>query len=558
MPASSEPSGNGKEANVSEARSPAPTEGGERRNIAKRAGIVAAGTLLSRVLGLLRDQTMAAVFSRGVTDAFFVAFTIPNVLRQLLAEGAMQNAVLPVLVKLREREGEAAAERFFRAVRGLSLLILIATTALGIGFAPALVSLFAGGYADVPGQLERTVLLTRWVFPYILCMGTAALGAAALNAHQRFTATALAPGLLNVAFIALALLLPPLLGARGYEPGLALAAGALLGGVLQVVAQWPSLRAIGYAKAPSLELGHPGVREVLRRMGPMLFGIGVYYIDVMLARRFLSELGLGAQSYFGWAMRLVDFPQGIFVMALSAAALPSLSRLAARGEHAELGRTFAFGMRLALFVAIPATALLVGLAEPLVVLLFQRGEFDALSARETARALVAQGSGVWLIAAVRQLLSVYYALGDTRTPVLVAALDLCAFIGLALLLRGPLGHVGVGWAVTGAGALQAVLLGALLARKLPSSRGQGVLASALRAGSASGVAILMARWVASALRPDGDAGAIARALPGLFGALTFGFAFLLAATLLRSPELITLGHEIRKRLSRRTGRPPQA
>jgi putative peptidoglycan lipid II flippase len=543
---------------VSEAPSPTPTEGGERRKIAKRAGIVAAGTLVSRVLGLVRDQTMAAVFSRAVTDAFFVAFTIPNVLRQLLAEGAMQNAVLPVLVKIREREGEAAADRFFRAIRGLSLVLLVATTALGIGFAPALVTLFAAGYADVPGQIERTVLLTRWVFPYILCMGTAALGAAALNAHHRFTATALAPGLLNVAFITLALLLPPLLGARGYETGLALAAGALLGGVLQVVAQWPSLRAIGYLKSPSLELGHPGVREVVRRMGPMLFGIGVYYIDVMLARRFLSELGLGAQSYFGWAMRLCDFPQGIFVMALSAAALPSLSRLAARGETAELGRTFAFGMRLALFVAIPATALFVGLAEPLVVLLFQRGEFDALSARETARALVAQGSGVWLIAAVRQLLAAYYAVGDTRTPVIVAAIDLCAFIGLSLLLRGPLGHVGVGWAVTGAGALQAVLLWTLLARKLPSSLGQGVLDSALRAIAASAGAVVVGRLVASGLRPDGDGGALSRALPGLFGALAFGFAFLASAALLRSPELITLAHEIRKRLAKRTGRTPEA
>ncbi|HEV8549136.1 MAG TPA: murein biosynthesis integral membrane protein MurJ, partial [Polyangiaceae bacterium] len=406
--------------------SSASAEAGERRLIAKRAGIVAAGTLLSRALGLVRDQTIAAMFSRAVTDAFFVAFTIPNVLRQLLGEGAVQNAVLPVLVKVREQEGEAAAMRFFRAARGVSLLSLVVVTALGVGFAEPLVHLFAGGYASVPGELERTVLLTRWVFPYILCMGTAALGAAALNTHQRFVATSLAPGLLNVSFVALALLLPGWFGARGYEPGLALAAGALLGGVMQVVAQWPSLAKIGYLERPSLAFADPGVREVGRRMTPLLFGMGVYYVDVVIARRLLSELGLGAQSYFGWAMRLCDFPQGIFVMALQAASLPSFSRLAARGDREELGRTFAFGMRLALFAAIPATALFVGLAEPLVVLLFQRGEFDSVSARETANALVAQGAGVWLVSAVRQLLSLYYALGDTRTPVLVAATDLVA------------------------------------------------------------------------------------------------------------------------------------
>jgi putative peptidoglycan lipid II flippase len=277
--------------------------------------------------------------------------------------------------------------------------------------------------------------------------------------------------------------------------------------------------------------------------------MGVYYVDVMLARRFLSELGVGAQSYFGWAMRLCDFPQGIFVMALSAAALPSLSRLAARGDHAELGRTFAFGMRLALFVAIPATALFVGLAEPLVVLLFQRGAFGAESARETASALVAQGLGVFLVAAVRQLLSVYYALGDTRTPVLVAALDLCAFIGLAFGLRSIFGHVGVGLAVSGASGVQALLLAILLARKRPEVLGHGVLASAARVLVASGGAVAAGRFVAGRFAAGGGS-ALDRALPGIFGSLAFGASFLLLAALLRSPELITLRDELRKRLTR--------
>jgi putative peptidoglycan lipid II flippase len=531
-------------------------DNGEHRRIAKRAGIVATGTLASRMLGLVRDQTIAAIFPRVVTDAFFVAFTIPNVLRQLLGEGAVQNAVLPVLVKLREQSGETEARRFFRAARGLSIVALVAVTALGVGFAPALVSLFAGGYASVEGELERTVLLTRWVFPYILCMGTAALGAAALNTHQRFVATSFAPGLLNVAFIALALTLPPVLGAHGYDPGLALAAGALLGGVLQVIAQWPSLKAIGYFEAPSFEFGNPGVRELGRRMAPLLVGMGVYYVDVVLARRFLSELGLGAQSYFSWAMRLCDFPQGIFVMALQAAALPSLARLAARADRDELGRTFAFGMRLALFVAIPATALFVGLAEPLVVLLFQRGEFDHESARQTAAALVAQGSGVWLVAAVRQLLSVYYAVGDTRTPVYVAATDLSAFIVFALVLRGPLGHVGVGWAVTGSSAVQASLLWLLLAKKVPTIRRQGVAASVLRVLGAASAAVIAGRFVAAAFSGGSHPGAIARALPGLFGAVAFGVTFLVVAFLLRSPELLTLRAELAKRLARKRGARP--
>ena len=259
----------------------------ERGRIAGRAGVVALGTLLSRVLGLVRDQVIAAVFSRAVTDAFFVAFTIPNVLRQLLAEGAVQNAVLPVLAEVREREGDDGARRFFRAIRGLSLCTLVVVTALGVVFAPALVQLFAGGYKNEPGQFERTVELTRWVFPYIFFMGTAALGVAALNTYHRFVATSFAPGLLNVSFVIFSLALPGFLGARGYDVGLALAVAALVGGALQVIAQWPSLKRIGFLEAPSLAFGHPGIGKVLRRMAPMLLGMGVYYVDVVIARRLL-------------------------------------------------------------------------------------------------------------------------------------------------------------------------------------------------------------------------------------------------------------------------------
>lgn len=529
-----------------------PRAGAEQRQIARRAGIVAAGTLVSRVLGLVRDQTIAAVFPRPVTDAFFVAFTIPNVLRQLLAEGAVQSAVLPVLSKTREDGGDAEARRFFRATRGLSLSVLLVTSVLGVLLAPQLVELFASGYAELPGQTARTVQLTRWVFPYIFFMGTAALGVAALNTHQRFVATSFAPGLLNVAFIVCSLTLPALLMRSGWDGAMALAIAVLLGGVLQVVAQWPSLRAIGYLERPSFDFSHPGVREALGRMLPVMFGMGVYYIDVVLARRFLSQEGLGAQSYYGWALRLCDFPQGIFVMALQTAALPSLAKLAARGEFAEVSRTYSFGMRLTLFVSIAATALFVGLAHPMVALLFQRGEFDAESARETARALVAQGAGIWLVACVRQLTSTYYALGDTRTPVIVAAIDLCAFIGLSLTLRGPFGHVGIGMAVTGSSLVQVLLLWFWLAKKLPSLRLGEIAASAGKTLLAACAGVVAGRIGAAAA--SGQDGALGVALPGLVGSVAFVFTFLALAWGLRSDELLLVAHPLWRRLRKK----PQA
>jgi len=519
----------------------------ERRRITGRAGIVALGTLASRLLGLVRDQVLAAVFTRAATDAFFVAFTIPNVLRQLLAEGAIQSAVLPVLSRTREQEGEAAAKRFFAAARGLSLTILLGVSVAGVVFAPELVELFASGFKDIPGQFERTVSLTRWVFPYIFFMGTAALGVAALNTHQRFVVTSFAPALLNVAFIACALGLTGWLISRGEEPILAMAIGALVGGLLQVVAQWPSLRAIGYLTAPRFEAAHPGIREVLRRMGPVLFGIGVYAIDVLVARRLLSELPVGSQSYFTFAQRLCDFPQGIFVMALQTATLPSLSLLVARGDRVEVERTFAFGMRLSLFVGLPATLLLVFLAEPIVVAIFQRGEFGALAAEQTARALMAQGAGIWTVAAVRQLVAVYYALGDTKTPVLVATIDFLIFFGSAVWLREALGHIGVSLAVAIASTAQMLLLWTLLRRRLDRVCVGEIALSAGRTLLAAVPAGVAAALWAHVSTPLFGTGPLLRIFPGVTAAGVFAAVFLSLAALVKSEELTTLIAAVRRR-----------
>lgn len=525
--------------------------GAERRAITGRAGIVALGTLASRVLGLGREIVLAAAFSRAATDAFMVAFTIPNTLRQLLGEGAVQTAVLPVLAKTRETEGDEAARRFFAAARGVSLLALTTASVLGVVFAPELVDLFASGYKDIPGQRERTVTLLRWLFPYIFFAGTAALGAAALNAGRRFVVTAFAPGLLNVACIAASLALPAWLALRGYDPILAMAFGALAGGLLQVVAQWPSLARIGYLTTPRLDFSHPGVRDALRRMGPVTFGLGIYLVDVVLARRLLSELGTGPQTYFGFAQRLCDFPQGIFVMAIQTAALPSLAALWARQDRTEFEATYSYGVRLTLFVAIAATALFLALAEPIVALLFQRGAFDAGAVHETARALVAQGAGVWMVALVRQLVAVYFAVGDTRTPVVVSLIDLIAFIGLALALRGPLGHVGVGLAVTGSSAVQMLCLFVGLRKHLQSRRLGEIAGSAARTlvSSLTGAAAAwsVARTLPGAL-PDSP---WARPLPGLLGTLAFLAAFFGTAAVVRSEELATIRAAIRRRRARK-------
>jgi putative peptidoglycan lipid II flippase len=339
--------------------------------------------------------------------------------------------------------------------------------------------------------------------------------------------------------------------ARGSDPILALAVGALAGGALQVVAQWPSLRKIGFGDMPRIAFGDRRVREAMARLVPMTAGIGIYTVDLMLSRRFLSELPEGSQSYFSWAMRLCDFPQGIFVLALQAATLPSLAKLVALRELDEVGKTYAYGMRLSLFVAIPATALFAGLAHPLVVTLFQRGEFDALSSTQTANALIAQGLGIWTVAAVRQLVPVFYALGDTRTPVLVSAIDLLAFIGMAVWLRGPLGHVGVSLAVTVSSAVQMLLLWAWLKKRIPSLHLGEILLSALRTMAASLVAVGLGYAAARGCDALALPGSWAHLLPGVAGGAVFALAFLSAAYLFKSPELQAITAPIRRWLDRR-------
>lgn len=510
----------------------------EHRKITKGAAVVAGGTLLSRLLGLVRDQVIAAVFARTATDAFFVAFTIPNVLRQLVAEGAVQNAVLPVLGSIKEREGDQAAKAAYATLRGLSLVILLILTILGVVFAKQLVWLFASGYHQIPGQFERTVQLTKLLAPYIFFMGTAALGVAALNLSRKFAVSSLAPGLLNIAFVVCGLTLPIWFQSRNQDPVYALAVAALLGGALQVVAQWPALRAIGYFGWPRFRLVDPVVRETFRRMGPVLIGIGIYYVDVVLARRFLSNLGVGSQSYFSWAMRLCDFPQGIFVMALQSASLPSLARLIARGEREIAAETFSNGMRLTLWITVATTVGAVGLAEPIVTLVFQRGSFGPLASHETARAFIAQSLGIWAVAAVRQLVAVYYALGDTRTPVKVAALDLLAFIAAAVLLSPRLGHVGVGAAVSVASITQMLLLWVGLRGRLPRLHIKETLKTVGSSLLLSGVAVVLARSAVASLAGARPVAVGHNVLAGLVGCVTFGGVFLALAKLCRAPELM--------------------
>jgi putative peptidoglycan lipid II flippase len=462
--------------------------------------------------------------------------------------------VVPILTGKLATDGEEAGRAFFARARAISLVALILTTAAGVALAGPLTEALAAGFHAHDGKFERTRALTQLVFPYVLFMGTAAMGAAALNAVRRFAIAAFAPALLNLGMIACALLLRAPLARYGLDPASSLGIGVLVGGALQVAVQLPALRRLGFLRRPVLDVLDPGVRDMVRRILPMTLGIGIYYVDLVVSRRFLSGLGDGAQSYFSWAMRICDFPQGIFVMAISTAALPSLSALAARGDLGELARTWAHGMRLSMFVAIPASVALVVLGEPIVRLLFQRGAFGPEDVRETARALAWQGGAIFTVAAVRQLVPALYALGDTRTPVIVSAVDSAVFLGMAIGLRRPFGHVGVSMAIGGSTVVQAGLLLWALRRRLGTLQARELGASSARIVLAAAIAALGGRAAAhlASFLVSGASGA--RALPGIVASVLFVVLYVGAAAAFGCRELDEVVAPIRRRLLGRIAR----
>jgi putative peptidoglycan lipid II flippase len=322
-------------------------------------------------------------------------------------------------------------------------------------------------------------------------------------------------------------------------------AGALLGAAVQVAIQWVSLRRAGWAGPAIVDLRDPTVRDIGRRIAPIGLGALVYAIDLILSRRFLSDFGPGAQSWFTWAMRLCDFPAQMFALAVSAVAATSLAKLASK--HADLAKATSISMRLTLFFSVPVSVALVLLAHPIVVLVFERGELDSSSSWETSRALVWQASVIWAAATSRHLVSLLYALRATRTPLVAAALDVVVFVAIVLALRGTMGHVAVSVAVAGAGLAQMTILFVWAKRKLPALGVLAIVASGLRTLVAAIVAAVAAWSTALLLAPPSDAGGLARALPGVAAIVAFAAMYLGAAWSLRSPELAAVFETMRRR-----------
>lgn len=526
--------------------------GGGRGSIALRAVIVGAGTIASRVLGAARDSVMAAFLAADATDAFVVAFTIPNALRQILGEGAASAAVVPIFTQVKEQDGFEAARTFYGKLRGAMALVLLLVAVAGVAAGPWLAWLYAPGYASVPGKLELTGQLTRVVFPYIFFMGMAATGAGALQAMGRFAVPSFAPMLLNVAMIAAPFAFAGVAAWLGLPLVGAFAVGALVGGFLQLAAQWPALARVRLAGGLRLDLRDPRIRQVAKLMAPLLAGMAVYQINLALSRLLASYLPAGSQSFLYYGSRIVEIPQGVFALAIGTAALPSLAALHARGEIPEMKRTFAYALRLSMFVALPATVAILVLAEPIVVSLYARGHFGREMVVETARSLVWQASAVWVVSAIRQVLPVFYAAKDTRTPVLASALSLLVYLACGTSLMGPMGHAGLALAVSIGVAAQLVflLVGARWRLGLLGLRSVGV--SCVRQLGASAV-MGAAAWGVARLGDWSRGGTLHNVLVLGAAVTAGGLVYAATAYLFRVPELRELLDALRRRRARRAG-----
>jgi putative peptidoglycan lipid II flippase len=500
-----------------------------RDGMVRAVGAIGLATLLSRVLGYVRDMVVAHVFGAGpVTDAFFVAFRIPNLFRRLLAEGALSSALIPVFTGYLARGGGQAFNRMARAVLGAGTGSLVLVSAAGVAAAPWIVAVLTPGWTADRELLDLAVRLTRIMFPYLLLVGLAALATGVLNAHHRFVAAAAGPAVLNVGIIAGVLLL----AGRLDPPVLSLAVGVLAGGLGQLLVQLPGVRRLGVPLAPSAEWCHPAVREIGLRLVPAVFGLAAVQVAVLVNTLLASLLPGGTVSYLYYADRIMEFPLGVFGIAVATAVLPTMSAQAARGESAALVGTVGFSLRLSAFVTVPAAAGLLALGEPIVRLLFLRGRFGDAEAAATAQALLGYAVGLPAFAATRLLAQAFYALGDPRRPVLVGLGGVALNVVLAVLLMRPLAHAGLALASSLTAYANLAVLAWLLRRRLGRLEGRATAVCLVRVLAASTVVAAACAWAAPVAPRSLGEGAHTLAVVAGGAALYLGLA-----ALLRAPEL---------------------
>ncbi|MDI6686975.1 MAG: murein biosynthesis integral membrane protein MurJ [Desulfobacterales bacterium] len=515
----------------------------ENTRVTKAAGVVGAATLLSRLFGFIRDVVIAWFLGAGLSsDAFFVAFRIPNLLRRLFAEGSLSIAFIPVFTECLTVKGREEAFKLARAATWLLSMILAIVAVVGILLSPVIIKIIAPGFIDSPEKFSLTVNLTRIMFPYIFFIGLVALFMGILNSLGHFAAPALAPVFLNIAMICSVFFISPYMT----DPVTGLAIGVLIGGVLQLAFQIPFLIKKGLYFWQKVKIFHPGLKRIGLLMLPTLFGAAVYQINILVSTLLASLLPEGSVSYLYYADRLVQFPLGIFAIAAATAILPSISRQAASKDLEAVKTTFSHAMNLVLFITIPSMVGLIILREPIVALLFKRGVFGSEATQLTAYALLYYGIGLWAFSGVRIVVSTFYALQDTKTPVRMAVISIIANIVLGIILMGPLAHGGLALATSLASMLNLGLLVRALRIKLGSLGLRSIAESTCKSLLCAAIMGVIISMGSIFMIPLAD-GSLYGLFFGLMGTIIIGFLLYgFFSFLIKSPELEKIWHIIIK------------
>jgi putative peptidoglycan lipid II flippase len=515
--------------------------------LVRSAGVIAVATMTSRVLGLIRDQVLAYFFGAAdAMDAFRIAFRLPNIFRDLFAEGAMSAALVPTFTGSVVSGGK---ERVSRLASNVINVMLVATGVLvtvGILFAEPLVRLYAAGFSEVPGKLELTIRLTRIMFPFLSLVTVAAVLMGVLNSLHRFFIPALSPAMFNLATIVCALLFVPLASRSGIEPIVAIAVGTLVGGLGQIVVQWPALRRAGFRYEPVVDMRDAGLRQIGRLMGPGMAGLAAVQINLFVNSWMATRLGTGAVSWLDYAFRLIYMPIGLFGVSVATAALPSISGHVATKNDEGVRHDLSKGLRMMLMLNIPAMVGLLVLATPIVRLIFERGRFTAADTAATASALAFYAPGLLGYSAVKLISPVFYAMGNSRIPLAASGISVMCNIALNLLLVRSLGHRGLALGTALAALVNAAILFWLLRVRLAGVDGTRLLTAVSKISLAS---LLMAAAAYETERllhiPFGGTAMTMQALR-VFAAIGTGMAVLaLSAHLLRIEEF----DRLRRRLT---------
>lgn len=454
----------------------------EKRHITKAAGLMSIATFISRILGYVKDMILAVYFgATGLSDTFFVAFRIPNLLREFFAEGSISSAFIPVLTEYRTKQGEEEAKKLVSITFTFILIFVGTICVIGIIFTPSIVTVIAPGFLSMPEKFSLTVKLTRIMFPFLLSISLAALAMGALNTRRIFFIPALAPAMLNIAIIITVIFL----ASRIEQPIIAVAIGVALGGFVQFAFQVPSFFKNGYSLTPEYDFRHPGLKKMSILILPATMGMAVAQINIFISTILASYLHEGSITYLYYSMRLIQFPVGIFGVAMGMAVLPTLSEHAVKGELDKLRDDFSFALRLLFFTTIPAMAGLIALREPIVNILFQRGRFDYAATMGTADALLFYSLGIWAMVGVRVVTVSFYSMQDTKTPVKIAVIALITNIIMSLILMKPLRHSGLAFANSIASGVNFILLFYFLRKRLERIGARRILKSFMKISFAS-------------------------------------------------------------------------